>query len=38
MEVRLGYKQTETGVIPEEWEVKKLGEIGSLRTGVFQLP
>lgn len=22
-----GYKQTEVGVIPEDWEVKKLGEI-----------
>ncbi len=25
MEVRKGYKQTEVGVIPEDWEVKKLG-------------
>jgi hypothetical protein len=22
-----GYKQTEVGVIPEDWEVKKLGEV-----------
>ncbi len=29
-----GYKKTEVGVIPEEWEVKKLGEIFTcLRTG-----
>ena len=26
MEVRPGYKKTEVGVIPEEWEVIKLGE------------
>ena len=29
MEVRAGYKQTEIGVIPEDWEqVNALGEIG----------
>ena len=27
MELREGYKKTEIGVIPEDWEVKKLGEI-----------
>lgn len=27
MEIRQGYKQTEVGIIPEEWEVEKLGEI-----------
>ena len=26
MEIRQGYKQTEVGIIPKEWEVKKLGE------------
>ena len=26
-----GYKQTEVGVIPEDWEVKTLGEIGGVR-------
>lgn len=31
MEVRPGYKQTEVGVIPQEWEVKTLGEIGDVR-------
>ncbi len=31
MEVKPGYKQTEVGVIPEEWEVKPLGEIGGVR-------
>jgi len=28
-----GYKQTEVGVIPEDWEVKKLGEIACVATG-----
>ncbi len=28
MEVKPGYKQTEVGVIPEDWEVKVLGETG----------
>jgi len=27
MELRAGYKQTEVGVIPEDWEVKEFGEI-----------
>ena len=27
--VKKGYKQTEIGVIPEDWEVKKLGNIGN---------
>jgi type I restriction enzyme S subunit len=27
MEVKLGYKQTDVGVIPEEWEAKSLGTI-----------
>ncbi len=32
MEVKPGYKQTEVGVIPEEWEVSTLGRIGCSRT------
>jgi len=32
MSVREGYKQTEIGVIPEEWEVVKLGELVSTLT------
>ena len=28
-----GYKQTELGVIPEDWEIKKLGEIFKLTSG-----
>ena len=30
-----GYKMTEVGVIPEDWEVKTLGEHSSFRTGPF---
>ena len=30
-----GYKQTEVGVIPEDWGVKKLGGIADVRTGPF---
>ena len=29
-----GYKQTEVGVIPEEWEVKPLGELGQFKNGI----
>jgi type I restriction enzyme, S subunit len=35
MEVKAGYKQTEVGVIPEDWEVKRLGECAKFRTGPF---
>jgi type I restriction enzyme S subunit len=28
-----GYKQTEVGMIPEEWEVKPLGELASVSSG-----
>jgi len=31
--VPTGYKQTEVGVIPEEWEVKPLGEVATIATG-----
>jgi type I restriction enzyme S subunit len=30
MEVRKGYKQTEVGVIPEDWDVKRLGDFAEL--------
>jgi type I restriction enzyme S subunit len=33
-----GYKQTEVGVIPEEWEVKPLGEIGEALIGLTYKP
>ena len=32
-QLREGYKQTEIGVIPEDWEVKKVLEIGSVKGG-----
>jgi type I restriction enzyme S subunit len=32
--VKKGYKQTEIGVIPEDWEVRRLGEIGSFKNGI----
>jgi len=35
MEVREGYKQTEVGVIPSDWGVKKLMDIADVRTGPF---
>lgn len=31
--VPAGYKQTEVGVIPEDWDVKRLGEIGTFSKG-----
>ena len=34
MEVRPGYKQTEVGVIPEEWKVMSLGELGQFKNGI----
>jgi type I restriction enzyme S subunit len=33
MEVRSGYKQTEIGAIPQDWDVKRLGELGSIVRG-----
>jgi type I restriction enzyme S subunit len=33
MEVKTGYKRTEVGAIPEEWEVKRLGELGGVIRG-----
>jgi len=35
MEVRPGYRQTEVGVIPEDWEVRTVGEIAEVKTGPF---
>ena len=35
MEVKPGYKQTEVGVIPEEWASTRLGECARFRTGPF---
>ena len=33
-----GYKQTDVGVIPEEWEVKTLGDIGRVIRGSSPRP
>ncbi|MBN3951299.1 MAG: restriction endonuclease subunit S [Nostoc sp. NMS7] len=30
-----GYKKTEVGVIPDDWEVKRLGDIADIKTGPF---
>lgn len=35
MELRPGYKMTEVGVIPEDWDAKPLGEGARFRTGPF---
>jgi type I restriction enzyme S subunit len=35
--VKAGYKQTEIGVIPEDWDVKELGEILKVKHGKSQL-
>ena len=34
MELKPGYKQTEIGVIPEDWEVQKLGSIATFLDGM----
>lgn len=34
MELRPGYKQTEVGIIPEEWEVVPFSELLEFRNGV----
>jgi type I restriction enzyme, S subunit len=34
MELKPGYKQTEVGVIPEEWEVRRLDELGTWKGGM----
>ena len=33
MEVKKGYKQTEVGVIPEDWEISTIKECASIKTG-----
>jgi type I restriction enzyme S subunit len=38
MEVRPGYKHTEVGVIPEDWNVKPLGELGEALIGLTYKP
>jgi type I restriction enzyme S subunit len=31
---KTGFKQTEVGIIPEDWEVANLGDLGELKNGV----
>ncbi|PID27970.1 MAG: hypothetical protein CR982_04855 [Candidatus Cloacimonadota bacterium] len=38
MEIEKGYKQTEVGVIPEDWDVKELGIICDVRDGTHDSP
>ena len=38
MEVKAGYKQTELGVIPEDWEVTAMGEVGESLIGLTYSP
>jgi type I restriction enzyme, S subunit len=38
MELKPGYKQTEVGVIPEDWEIKTLGELGQAIIGLTYKP
>ncbi|WP_137895149.1 restriction endonuclease subunit S [Ramlibacter sp. 2FC] len=35
MELRPAYKKTDVGVIPEDWEIKAVGDLGQIRTGPF---
>jgi len=34
-ELRSGYRQTEVGVIPEDWNAAKIADVGMLQTGPF---
>jgi type I restriction enzyme, S subunit len=38
MEVKPGYKQTEVGVVPEEWSIRPLGLICDVRDGTHESP
>jgi len=38
MELKPGYKQTEVGVIPEDWEVSKLSILGDIIRGASPRP
>ena len=35
MVIKEGYKQTEIGLIPKDWEINKLGLISDIKTGPF---
>lgn len=38
MAVKPGYKQTEVGVIPVDWDLKRLGDLATVRDGTHQTP
>lgn len=38
MEVRKGYKKSDVGIIPDDWEVKKLSEVGESIIGLTYSP
>ena len=38
MEIKKGYKMTDVGVIPEDWEVKSIGDICVVKDGTHQTP
>ncbi len=38
MEVKPGYKHTEVGIIPEDWEMSKLGAVGEVIRGASPRP
>jgi type I restriction enzyme S subunit len=38
MEVRSGYRQTQVGVIPADWCVKRLGDLARIHDGTHQTP
>ncbi len=34
MQAPIGYKKTAVGIIPADWEVKRLSQIGELKNGI----
>ena len=38
MELRTGYKNTDLGVIPHDWDIKTLGDIGDSLIGLTYHP
>lgn len=38
MGVKLGYKQTEVGIIPKDWDIKKLSDLGDVVRGASPRP
>lgn len=38
MELKTGYKQTEIGVIPEDWNITNLGSLAIIKDGTHQTP